>query len=416
MSDYRLTPEWDRRAGRVPAMSEGPPAIRRFPLGVVLVSTMVASTFTLFALAVLASPIIDDLGISRVAIGVIGSVNTGLGALTAPWTGRITDRIGPRRAVLGLLALSALAMLLVGLASNVWVLVVAYVLGGLPQGGGNPATNALIAATLPAGERGVMTGIKQSGVTLAVFISGVTLPTIEAAWNWQGAYVVFGVVFLGLTAICWHLLPPEVGGPSHDRHASDRGEEAALPPFIRRLGMYALLMGLAGGAIGRFLPLFAEEELGYSLAIAGLAASLGGLLGMGFRIMAARIAETRLAPTPLLVRLSGTAVVSSALLALSVPFGRWLLWPAVVFYALGHTAWNAVANLAVIMNVPSRDAGRASGVIIFGFLMGLTIAGPATGAIVDVAGRYEVVWWLSVALAAASACVLAVRPPEHREQ
>ena len=132
--------------------------------------------------------------------------------------------------------------------------------------------------------------------------------------------------------------------------------------------------------------------------------------------MAARIAETRLAPTPLLVRLSGTAVVSSALLALSVPFGRWLLWPAVVFYALGHTAWNAVANLAVIMNVPSRDAGRASGVIILGFLMGLTIAGPATGAIVDVAGRYEVVWWLSVALAAASACVLAVRPPEHREQ
>ena len=87
-----------------------------------------------------------------------------------------------------------------------------------------------------------------------------------------------------------------------------------------------------------------------------------------------------------------------------------------VFYALGHTAWNAVANLAVIMNVPSRDAGRASGVIILGFLMGLTIAGPATGAIVDVAGRYEVVWWLSVALAAASACVLAVRPPEHREQ
>ncbi|MCH1436340.1 MAG: MFS transporter, partial [Acidimicrobiales bacterium] len=180
--------------------------------------------------------------------------------------------------------------------------------------------------------------------------------------------------------------------------------------------VYALLMGLAGGAIGRFLPLFAEEELGYSLAIAGLAASLGGLLGMGFRIMAARIAETSLAPTPLLIRLSGTAVVSSALLALSVPFGRWLLWPAVVFYALGHTAWNAVANLAVIMNVPSRDAGRASGVIILGFLMGLTIAGPATGAIVDVAGRYEVVWWLSVALAAVSACVLAVRTPEHREQ
>ena len=175
------------------------------------------------------------------------------------------------------------------------------------------------------------------------------------------------------------------------------------------------MMGLASGAIGRFLPLFAEEELGYSLAIAGLAASLSGLLGMVSRIAAARLAETRVAPTAMLIQLSVIAMASSALLALSVPVGRWLLWPAVVSYAVGHTAWNAVANLAVIMNVPQRDAGRASGVIILGFLMGLTIAGPATGAIVDGTGRYEIAWWLSVALAAISALVLAGRRPQHRD-
>ncbi len=395
-------------------MSDGAPTMRRLPLGVVLVSTMVATTFTIFALAVLASPIIDDLGVSRATIGIIGSVNTGLGALTAPWTGRITDRIGPRRAVIGLLGMSALSMLLVGFASNVWVLVAAYVLGGLPQGGGNPATNALISATLPPGQRGVMTGIKQSGVTLAVFISGLSMPAIESAWDWQGAYVVFGLGFLALTVVCWALLPGDVGGPSADHAGPGETTSSALPPLIRRLGVYALLMGLASGAIGRFLPLFAEEELGYSLAVAGFAASLSGLLGMGFRILAGRLAETRIAPTSLLVQLSSIGVVSSALLALSVPFGRWLLWPAVVLYAIGHTAWNAVANLAVIMNVPSRDAGRASGVIILGFLMGLTIAGPATGAIVDATGRYEIAWWLSVALAAASAAMLAGRGPRLR--
>ena len=81
--------------------------MRRGPLGAVLVATMVASTFSLFALAVLASPIIDDLGISRTEVGLIGSVNTGLGALSAPWTGRLTDRIGPRRAVLIIFAMSS---------------------------------------------------------------------------------------------------------------------------------------------------------------------------------------------------------------------------------------------------------------------------------------------------------------------
>ena len=390
-----------------------PGTMARLPLGFVLVSTMVASTYTLFALAVLASPIIDELGISRATIGIVGSINTGLGALTAPWSGRVSDRIGPRRAVVGLLGLSAVTMLIVGFASNVWVLVLAYIVGGLPQGGGNPATNALIAATLPPGERGVMTGIKQSGVTLAVFISGLSMPAIERAWDWQGAYVTFGVLFLVLTVACWVILPADVGGPSIRADDGD-GSATTLPPLIRRLGVYALLMGLASGAIGRFLPLFAEEELGYSLAIAGFAAALSGLLGMGFRIAAARLAETRIAPTDLLVQLSAIGVVSSALLALSVPFGRWLLWPAVVLYALGHTAWNAVANLAVIMNVHQRDAGRASGVIILGFLMGLTIAGPATGVIVDGTGRYEIAWWLSVGLSVVSALVLVARRPQHR--
>ena len=395
-------------------MSDSSGSMRRGPLGVVLVSTMVASTFTLFALAVLASPIIDDLGVSRATIGIIGSINTGLGALTAPWVGRVTDRIGARRAVVGLLAMSAVTMLVAGLASNVWVLVVAYVIGGIPQGGGNPATNALIAATLPPGERGVMTGIKQSGVTLAIFISGLSMPAIESAWSWQGAYVVFGLLFLGLTLLCWVLLPSDVGAPSIA--TVDEGSATSeLPPLIRRLGLYALLMGLASGAIGRFLPLFAEEELGYSLAVAGFAAALSGLLGMGFRIAAARLAETRVAPTDLLIRLSAIGVVSSTLLALSVPFGRWLLWPAVVLYAIGHTAWNAVANLAVIMNVAQRDAGRASGVIILGFLMGLTIAGPATGAIVDGTGRYEIAWWSSVALAVVAALVLVGRRPAEAD-
>lgn len=380
-------------------------SIRRVPLAIILVSTMVASTSTLFALAVLASPIIDDLGVSRATIGIVGATNTGLGALSAPLVGRIIDRIGARRAIVGLLMLSSFTMVLAGLASNVWVLLVAHAIGGVAQGGGNPATNALIASSLPPGERGVMTGIKQSGVTLATFIVGLCMPAIESAWNWQGAYLVFGGLFVGLTVTCWVLLPADVGAPSDAE--TDSGPAAApLPPLIRRLGVYALLMGLAGGAIGRFLPLFAEEELGYSLAVAGLAAALSGLVGMGSRIVAARLAETTITPTSLLVELSAIGVASSALLALSVSFGRWLLWPAVLLYAIGHTAWNAVANLAVIMKVAPRDAGRASGVIMLGFLMGLTIAGPATGAIVDGTGRYDVAWWLSVALAVLAAIVL----------
>lgn len=47
---------------------------------------MMSSTFVVFGLAVLASPVIDDLGVSKWQIGILGAVNTGIGALSAPWS------------------------------------------------------------------------------------------------------------------------------------------------------------------------------------------------------------------------------------------------------------------------------------------------------------------------------------------
>ena len=126
----------------------------RGSLSIVLVTAMIASTFSIFALAVLASAIIDDLGVSRTMVGVIGSVNTGVGALSAPYSGKLTDRIGPRNAVLTVLVLSAFSLLLMGMSSTAWMLIAAGVVGGIPQGWGNPATNALISALVEPGGRG----------------------------------------------------------------------------------------------------------------------------------------------------------------------------------------------------------------------------------------------------------------------
>lgn len=368
---------------------------------------MVSSTFFLFAIAVLASPIIDDLGVSRTMIGVIGSVNTGLGALTAPWSGRLTDRIGPRNAVLLLLGLSALTLFLMGITTNAWMLVLAGVVGGLPQGWGNPATNALIASVVEPGRRGVMTGIKQSGVTFAVFLAGSTLPALEQIWSWQAACLAFSALFAVFTVVAFLVLPVTARSASTSTRVDASRDGFRLPAVIRRLAVYAVLMGLASGSIGRFLPLFAEESLGYTVAVAGFATALSGLLGMGFRIMAARRAEHRVAPPVLLVQLSLVGAAASVILALSPSLGAGLLWPAVVLYSLGHTAWNAVINLAVILQVPAEHAGRASGIIILGFLMGLTIAGPVTGMVVDVTDDYTIVWWASATLAVAAALVLA---------
>lgn len=149
--------------------------LRRAVIPFTLVVTMVASSFQIFALGVLAAEIIDGLEISRGALGAIAATNTLVGALTSPLTGRVTDRIGPRRSLVIVLSVSAGGMALMAAATNWWLLLLSAVVLGIPQGWGNPSTNSLIASRVRAGRQGLVTGIKQSGVTLGVFLSGLTL-------------------------------------------------------------------------------------------------------------------------------------------------------------------------------------------------------------------------------------------------
>ena len=50
--------------------------------------------------------------------------------------------------------------------------------------------------------------------------------------------------------------------------------------------------------------------------------------------------------------------------------------------------------------------GRASGVVLFGFLTGLGLGPPVFGAIVDTTGSYDLMWLLSAAAAVAAGGVV----------
>lgn len=379
-----------------------------------LLVTMTASAYQIFVLAVLASPLIDDLDMSRAQLGLIGSINTLVGAASAPTTGRLTDRIGARRSVVTVLVLSAMAMVVMAIAPNLWWLALSAAVGGLPQGWGNPATNALISTRVAPGRRGGVTGIKQSGVTLGVFLSGATMPAMASAWGWRASVWVFAAVF-GVVAAAVHVtLGPD---PTSDDATTTANSATAieirrrpLDPFIWRLAFYALLMGTAGGAVGRFFPLFVEESLGFSTEMAGLLVAVGGLMGMGARVLAGRWAEERMNPTRLLAILAAIGAAYCLLLAVVTPSTRDLLLLSPPLSAVGIAAWNAVAMLAIIMFVSSTDAGRASGVVMLGFLGGLTISAPIAGFAVDQLDSYRSVWIVATLLAVIAAGVAMTTP------
>ncbi|MDA3039188.1 MAG: MFS transporter [Actinomycetota bacterium] len=361
---------------------------------------MTASSFQIFVFSVLASPIIADLGLSRGTLGLLGSLNTLVGALSAPLTGKITDRIGARRSAVIVLVISAIGMAVLGLAGHWWVLALGALISGIPQGWGNPATNTLISTRVPQGAQGVLTGVKQSGVQVGVFLSGLTLPALAILFDWRGAVWVYAGVFAGFAALIAVVLEPDDGDEiaARTRASAERAgstTEATRPPLdpaIIPIAVYAFLMGSAGGAAGRFLSLYAEEVMGFTTGAAGAVVAIGGLLGIASRIGTARIAEHRVNPVRLLGVLSiiGTAY---CLLLLFVPeLGNGALWFSPLPYAIGIAAWNAVAMLAVITRTPRSQAGRASGVVMVGFLGGLSVGTPVAGWTVDVTGSYRPMW------------------------
>ena len=184
---------------------------QRVVLPFTLVATMAASIVQLTLLAVLAAPLIDDVDMSRTELGVLGAINTLVGALSAPSMGRLTDRLGGRRAAVLCNCLSAAGLAVFALAPNLLWLAIACAIGGVPQGWANPATNGLIASRVPAGRRGTLTGIKQSGITFAAFLGGITMPGLEAISGWRGATWVFAAAAAAVAVVVVAVVAAVVG-------------------------------------------------------------------------------------------------------------------------------------------------------------------------------------------------------------
>ena len=367
---------------------------------------MVATAYQIFVLAVLASTFIDEFDLSRFELGLIGSLNTAVGAVSAPWTGRLTDRIGPRRSTMVAQLIVAAGFAVMALANTVTMLVLSATILGIPQGWGNPATNALIAERVPPGNRGTVTGIKQSGVQMGIFLAGATLPFLSDRVGWRGGIWIYAGIFAALAFL--PLLLPSKVEPFSAEAQSLATDQNAKPYDMRAvwlIAVYAFLMGTVGGGIARFLALFAEEEVGLSPSTAGWVIAVSGLAGMAARVVAGKLAETRFRPLPMLSGLAAIGASVPLLLMGVLTVGSWILWPIAVLFAIGHGAWNAVAMLAIIVGVPKAEAGRASGAVMFGFLGGLAVGAPVAGLVIDATNSYQLVWVAGFVLSAMSAIV-----------
>jgi MFS family permease len=354
-----------------------------------LVLSLMAGTFMGSALSALSTFLIDGFSMSAARFGLLITLFTLGGAVSAPLIGRMADAVPGRRMLTYHFLLCLLGILGAAFAPTYLALIVVVAICGLGGGSANPASNRLIALHVPRGNQGLVVGVKAAGQPLAVMAAGIVLPPVAAAYGWRPS-LALGALIPAAGAALLRTIPAdglESGGTSSPNPS----------PGHRAVGMLALngfAMGGGAAAVLSFLPLYSQQALNLSVGRAGLVFSLAGLTSVGARLAWGRATERFGHPSDALVWLSVASLAATGALAAAAWVGEWLAWTGAVAAGATMLSWNAVGMTAIVLEVGRDTAGRGSGVVMGGFLGGWMSTPVVFGWTVDTTGSYLPGWLL----------------------
>ncbi len=382
-------------------LGDGSP--RRLPFSVVLAISMGAASFPGFAFGALGPFLVDDFELNRSQLGLLTTLFFAVGGVLSLVAGPMVDRFGGRKVTLGAFGIICLALMGMAAAPSYSTLLVAATFGGVSIATVNPTTNKLVAVHVPPGQRGVIMGVKQSGVQIGAFAAGAILAPMAAWLGWRVALVLAASVpLLGALGTLWFVPPDRIDTTSRD---SSNERQAPMTSAVWWLTAYAFLMGSGISAVTAYLPLYAVERLDFSVQTAGAVAAVIGLVGIVGRIAWGLISERRTGfVTPLLVMAIGAVV--SVLLLMAAEESSALIWLGGLLLGATAVTWNSVGMLAVIATTGPAAAGRASGYVLFGFYGGFVGSPLLFGMLVDTSGRYGVAWTIVAAIFVLAAVVI----------
>ncbi|MER7394944.1 MFS transporter [Streptomyces sp. NPDC000151] len=256
-------PEFDRR--------------RAWLIAAMIVTFMLINYADKSVLGLAAVPIMDELGISNSAYGMISSSFSLLFSLSGLIVGFASARITSRVLLFTMAALWAVAQLPVLVVASVPTLVAGRVLLGAAEG---PAASMSLHALykwFPADRRGFPSALQIGGASLGILVAAPVVTWLITAFGWRSAVVV-----LAVTSAVWSLVWWRVGhdGPyGRERTPRTADTSAGTPPAAagqerlpyRRLLLDGTVLGSVTAAFGAswalalshaWLPVYLRTRLG----------------------------------------------------------------------------------------------------------------------------------------------------------
>ncbi|SHK53244.1 Predicted arabinose efflux permease, MFS family [Pseudonocardia thermophila] len=375
------------------------------PRAVVAVSTLATGlgAFLGFVPGFLAPVLQADLDLSRTELGVLIGVFYGSTGVSAPLAGRLTDRMGARRAVTLDLVLIAAALV----TAAVWPVYPVLLVGALAAGFGyaltNAGTNLAVAVAVPAHRHGISLATKTAGVPLLVAVSAPIATAAGEAVGWRPVYLgAVPLVLLTAAGAAWALPSARpTGAPGRSADAAPR----RLPRGFLWYPIAAFLLVGGSQPLYSWMVAYLNEAGDTPLALAGALTSLGSVAGVAGMVLAAQLSDrgTSRSTATGNPRIPGVvamclATAAGMVLLLAGPVTG--LVPMVAGLLLATAAQLAAIGImhASVVAAAPHAVGRASGATMAGYYVGALLGAPVFGAVVDATGGYTAGWAMSLVL------------------
>jgi MFS family permease len=160
---------------------------------------------------------------SSFAVSLTITASTLAVALAAPWAGRLGDRLGLRKVVVGSALGLALATFLAATATTLPQLIAWRFVQGLMMPGLFASAIAYIHAEWPPSRVGRATAAYVSGTVLGGVTGRLSAGVMASGGSWAASFLLLGAISSVIAGVLWAWLPSERHRPAADSGAGDAG-------------------------------------------------------------------------------------------------------------------------------------------------------------------------------------------------
>ncbi|KNC88557.1 multidrug efflux MFS transporter MdtG [Trabulsiella odontotermitis] len=310
--------------------------------------------------------------------GLVFSITFLFSAIASPFWGGLADRRGRKimllRSALGM----SIVMVLMGLAQNVWQLLILRALLGL-LGGFVPNANALIATQVPRNKSGWALGTLSTGAVSGALLGPLAGGLLADMWGLRPVFFMTASVLFVCFVITLWLIREQFTPVSKKEMLHFREVIGSLksPRLVLSLFVTTMIIQVATGSIAPILTLYVRDLAGNVSNIAFISGMIASVPGVAALLSAPRLGKLgdRIGPEKILIAalvVSVLLLIPMALVQTPWQLGilRFLLGAAdgallpAVQTLLVYNATNQIAGRVFSYNQSFRDIGNVTGPLI----------------------------------------------------